>query len=74
MSYSLRADIKDTCGMSQREFAEYIGVSEWAVSRWCTGHIKLPTYVICILSLMDELAISDIEMKLSKLSGSQRVR
>lgn len=50
-NYDLKQEIKKL-GMTQKGFAEYIGVSENAVGKWVRGEILTPKWVPLLISLM----------------------
>jgi DNA-binding transcriptional regulator YiaG len=37
-------------GMSEDEFAEYVGVPAWKVKQWASGGIKAPEYVVDLIT------------------------
>lgn len=49
-----RAALK-ACGLTQRAFAERLGLAYSTVNRWATGEIKpIPRYAIAYLELLAE--------------------
>ena len=49
--YNLKQEIKKL-GMTQKAFAEYIGVAEVTVGTWARGETKIPKWVPLLISLM----------------------
>jgi transcriptional regulator with XRE-family HTH domain len=49
--YNLKEEIK-SLGMTQKEFAEYVGVSVDAVSKWVRGEVRVPKWVTILIPLL----------------------
>ena len=55
-------------GMTQKQLAEYIGVSEETVSKWSRGVIETPKWALKMFELLkNEQKYKDLEINLDKI-------
>ena len=65
--FDLKTELKNL-GMTQKDFAELIGVSRVTVSDWNRGKTKIPNIAVNFVSLFNELKdCQNINLKLLKI-------